>query len=87
MDDLSISGRYTYFWADEAYEDGDAKKRDDEIGHEVDVQAIYDYTEDVQVSLLLAWFIPGDYFDGNTSATTKSDDTAFEAVGTVRVVY
>jgi len=39
-----------------------------EIGNEIDAFALYDYTEDVQLKLSSAWFIPGDVFkDANDS--------------------
>jgi len=33
-----------------------------ELGHEFDLDAIYDYTEDVQIGASLGWFLPGDLF-------------------------
>jgi len=41
------------------------------LGHEIDVDAIYDYTEDVQIGASLGWFIPGNVFDkvNDTMAT------------------
>ncbi|MDP2940421.1 MAG: alginate export family protein [Candidatus Omnitrophota bacterium] len=32
------------------------------LGSEIDAMALYDYTEDVQLKLTGAWFIPGDFF-------------------------
>lgn len=38
------------------------------LGSEIDAMALYDYTEDVQLKLTGAWFIPGDFFaDTNDS--------------------
>ncbi|MFH1318627.1 MAG: alginate export family protein [Candidatus Omnitrophota bacterium] len=34
------------------------------MGDEIDVAALYDYTEDVQLKLTGAWFLPGGYFEG-----------------------
>ncbi len=47
---------------------------DEEVGHEIDAELIYDYTEDVQFGLLLGWFNPGDAF------TSANDDTASQAL-------
>ncbi|UCC95485.1 MAG: alginate export family protein [Candidatus Omnitrophota bacterium] len=33
------------------------------FGDEINAYVVYDYTEDVQMKLLGAWFIPGDFFD------------------------
>ena len=41
------------------------------LGSEIDAYAIYDYTEDVQIRLTGAWFIPGDFF------TDANDDLAY----------
>ena len=56
MEDLMLEGAFTYLWLDkELYNAGAnaaAGERDDEIGWEIDLQAIYDYTEDVSFGLL-----------------------------------
>jgi hypothetical protein len=59
-----------------------ALKRGGLIGNEIDVQAIWDYTEDVSFGLLCGWFMPnGDvYYAGN-------NDTASDIVGTVKVSF
>ena len=43
-----------------------------DFGTEVDLSLIYDYTEDVQMGLVSAWFMPGDFFTGN------NDETAYQ---------
>ena len=35
---------------------------DKEVGHEIDLSAVYDYTEDVQLKLVSGWLIPGNLF-------------------------
>lgn len=45
-----------------------------DIGYEVDFEALYDYTEDVQIGLNLGWFVPGDLF------TVANDDIASQAI-------
>lgn len=37
------------------------------MGDEIDLCALYDYTEDVQLKLTGAWFLPGDYFEGSNN--------------------
>jgi len=32
------------------------------VGYEIDIDATYDYTEDVQIGASLGWFVPGDLF-------------------------
>ena len=45
------------------------------FGNEIDVSAIYDYTEDVQLNLNAGWFIPGSAFD------KANDNTAYSVRG------
>lgn len=45
-----------------------------EVGHEIDVEAIYDYTEDVQIGATFGWFLPGDLFQG------QNDSVASQAI-------
>ena len=42
-----------------------------EIGNEVDVDATYNYTEDVQLGLSLGWFLPGDIFNSANDTIAK----------------
>jgi len=52
---------------------------------------IYDYTEDVQLELTGAWFIPGRYYDGATELSViddqRSNDLATVVTGSVRVAF
>ena len=43
-----------------------------EIGDELDVYALYDYTEDVQLSLMSAFFFPGDYLQKSNDGIAYS---------------
>ena len=43
-----------------------------ELAWEIDASLIYDYTEDVEMGLVSAWFIPGAFFVSN------NDDTAYQ---------
>lgn len=51
------------------------------LGSEVDAFATYDYTEDVQLKLTGAWFIPGDFF------ADTNDDVAFSVRGGVNLNF
>jgi len=53
----------------------------DHAGSEVDVILTYDYTEDVQLSLLGGMFFPGDAFDSGDVANTR------EVIATVKVSF
>lgn len=47
--------------------------RDNAIGHEIDCDLIYDYTEDVQLGASFGWFLPGDAFaQNNDSIATQA---------------
>ncbi len=91
MDSLTLKANYNLFWNIDAYldtppiaqgarQDGYDKTRGF-VGQEVDLQANWDYTEDVSFNLLAGWFIPGTvYFDGK-------DATATDLVGSVKVSF
>ena len=51
------------------------------LGSEVDAFATYDYTEDVQLKLTGAWFIPGDFF------TDSNDDVAYSVRGGINLNF
>ena len=68
---------YYHFWLDEK-----GSLSDDEFGDEVDLLITYDYTEDVQFSLLGAMFMPG---KGLKDMGMEED--AYEVVGTVSVSF
>ncbi|MCF7875213.1 MAG: hypothetical protein K9L96_04535 [Candidatus Omnitrophica bacterium] len=52
-----------------------------EIGNEIDAYACYDYTEDVQIKLTGAWFMPGNYF------TSANEDTAYSLRAGINVDF
>jgi len=58
-----------------------AMKDEKDFGNEVDVCALYDYTEDVQLSLNAGWFMPGDAFDNS------NDNTAYSIRGGINVGF
>ncbi len=76
LEDLLLEASYSYITTDETI-----AGRNDEIGSEIDLQATYDYTEDVSFGLLTAWFFPGDYYLGG------QDDTATDVVSSVKVTF
>ncbi len=80
LDDLLLEASFTYLWNDESIVVSGVE-RDDQIGWEVDLQATYDYTEDVSFGLLTGWFVPGDYY------TAPNDKTATDIVGSVKVTF
>lgn len=51
------------------------------IGDELDMFAVYDYTEDVQMKLSAAAFLPGSFF------TSANDDVAYSVRGSVAVLF
>ena len=76
-DTLTVDGRFAFF----TFAEKPRSDRGDEIGTELDLILTYDYTEDVSLGLLTAWFFPGDYWiDGQ-------DDTATDIVGSVKVSF
>jgi len=85
MEDLLLEASFTYLWTDEDVHTTagvlTSSTRDDEIGYEFDVQATYDYTEDVSFGLLAGWFIPGDFY------ISPVDATATDLVGSVKVTF
>lgn len=92
MENLSLTFDYYHYWQmEEAVQSmGDpfqdnggiptlTNGLNDDLGHEFDVIAEYDYTEDVSTQLYAAWFLPG-------SAYTP-EDTAFEIRGEIIVNF
>jgi len=90
-DDVTLKGEYYAYWWDKAYANGQVitSRRGDTFsmskekfaGQEVDLTAIYDYTEDVQLSLLTGILIPGSAFDSANS------DLATEVIGSMKVTF
>ncbi len=78
MEDLLLEAAFTYLWFDESPVAGGS----DELGWELDLQAIYDYTEDVSFGILVGWFVPGDYY-----TNSNGDDTATNVVSSVKVTF
>lgn len=85
MDDLTLSGTYYYFWADEDMHTTigsvSSPTLSDDLGHEFDVTVTYAYTEDVTFSTMYNVFIPGDAYSSPTDAN------AHQVVSRVTVVF
>jgi len=88
LEDLVVDNKISWFVADKGirstpsgFASASATKRERFIGTEYDVQAIYDYTDDVQIGAVYGVFFPGDVF------RTPFDDTAQELVTTVSVKF
>ena len=90
-DDLTLKGEYFAFWWAKSYQEGDAiySSRGDAMlmhersfaAQEIDLTAIYDYTEDVQFALMGGCLIPGPAFD-------KANNTlASEVIGSMKVSF
>ncbi|MGB2599746.1 MAG: alginate export family protein [Candidatus Omnitrophota bacterium] len=77
-DSLTFKAKYGHFWL---AEDWSSTNTDKNVGDEVDLLLTWDYTEDVQFSLLTAWFFPGDHFDGG------QDSAATDIVGSVKLSF
>lgn len=82
LQDLSLQARYTHVRFDKAAVAGRSKH----VGDEIDLQAKWDYTEDVQIGLLGAAFLPGSYYDG-AAAASRGRNTAWEVVGDLSVKF
>ncbi len=85
MEDLKLTAAYWYFWATDDFHTVTANPNSsvlsDGIGHEIDLAAIYSYTEDVTFTLMTDWFIPGDLY------TAPNDESAFQMVSEVKVTF
>ena len=85
MEDLKLTAAWWYFWATDDYHFVTASPTsstlNDGIGNEIDLAAIYSYTEDVTFTMMADWFIPGDLYQ------SPFDDTATQLIGEVKVVF
>ncbi len=85
MEDLLLEGSFTYLWLNDDIHTTPTNPatptRSKEIGWEIDVQAVYDYTEDVSFGMLAGWFVPGDFYNA------PNDETAVDLVGSLKVTF
>ena len=85
MSDLTLEGSTTFLWNDASVHTvstnlGSPVKSKD-IGWELDLQATYDYTEDVTFGLLAGWFFPGSFY------SSLGQNTAVDVVSSVKVTF
>lgn len=78
LEDLLLSATYSYLWTPESQVASNTEK---EVGNEIDIEATYDYTEDVSFNVLAGWFIPGDYY------RVGKDKVATDLVTSVKVTF
>ena len=64
--------RDNWYWVD---------RNERDLGWEVDASLVYDYTEDVQMGLVSAWFMPGDFF------ADINDETAYQVRAYAKVDF
>lgn len=85
LEDLLLEASFTYLWNDADVHVTpsvlSSAVRSNEIGWEIDLQATYDYTEDVSFGFLAGWFVPGDFYNA------PDDATATDLVGSVKVTF
>ncbi len=85
LEDLMLEASFTYLWNDANVHNTSgvqtSSTRSKEIGYEIDLQATYDYTEDVTFGLLTGWFVPGDFY------INGEDKVATDVVGSVKVSF
>lgn len=80
MESLNVKANYNLFWNQERYNASNAKSQG-WVGQELDIQATWDYTEDVSFGLLAGLYMPGEVY------TNGMDHTATDLVGTVKVSF
>ncbi len=85
LEDLLLEASFTYFWTPETVHSTpgvqSSSTRNKDIGWEIDLQATYDYTEDVSFGLLAGWFVPGNFYQ------SPDDATAVDLVSSVKVSF
>ncbi len=93
IESLTLKGNYNLFWTVEDYfydtgrvgaatnANADPRNLGGFIGQEIDLQANWDYTEDVSFGLLTAWLVPG------TKVYRNADKVATDVVGSVKVSF
>lgn len=94
MEDVSTKVTLTGLWQDEVVDAATTtlrqpggssvsavSERQKALGHEIDVQAVFDYTEDVQFGANVGWFFPGSNF------TLGNQQTASQAILNANVAF
>ena len=83
MKDVKLWARYTHARFDKAPRPG----RSHHAGDELDVKAMYDYTDDVQLGLFGGWFFPGSYYDEPLASHSRANDVAWTTGGSASVKF
>ena len=90
IESLTIKANYNLFWNQALYDVTDSKSKGF-VGQEVDINATWDYTEDVSFGLLAGFFVPGTVYNTTDSPGsmygTAGDQIAVDMVGTVKVSF
>jgi hypothetical protein len=81
VESLLLALNYNLFYTYTDIQAPNGARHDGLLGQEVDLQATWDYTEDVSFGILSAWFIPGEVYYGDM------DDHATDLVGTMKVSF
>ena len=87
IESLTLKANYNLFWNLRPYL-GDTSVNNENksqgfVGQEIDLQANWDYTEDVSFGILAGWFLPGEVYDYNGYKANVASDL----VGTVKVSF
>jgi len=91
-DDVTLKLRYANFKSADRYTNGQTwtstgtgatytMTDNKDLGDEVDLGVVYDYTEDVQLGLTYGMFMPGDAF------AKSNEETATSVIGSMRVAF
>jgi hypothetical protein len=88
MEDMKIDSKFVWLWNDETLANGGGDLSKD-LGTELDVNVMYNYTEDVTFGLSLAWLFPGDHYNGpgEETGTVDTDAVASQVISSVSVVF
>ncbi len=81
MDSLTFDTKFFVYWQDENRVVTGMEDRDEYLGAEIDLELVWDYTEDVSFGLLTAWFIPGDFY------ASGYDSEAADIVGSMKLSF
>jgi hypothetical protein len=95
VDDVTLKGEYYAYWWAKAYPENStaSTRRGSTVrfterrfaGQEIDLTAMYDYTEDVQFSLMGGMFMPGPAIAKANSGTYQK--VASEVIGSMKVSF
>ncbi|MDP3703834.1 MAG: alginate export family protein, partial [Candidatus Omnitrophota bacterium] len=87
IEDLSVSPRLSWFILDVGAIPVAGSKRQSFAGTEWDTVVNYNYTDDVQLGLIYALFLPGNVYRTAVTGGTSGDSTAQELITSVSVKF